>query len=105
MKIGISLIKINHFFKILLKGHSNLYQIQRPGGGYHLRNDTVIVCEGSDGIIEVFHKSESLRYKVTPQITKQPKTVDTKEINPFINHLVSIGSEARYPQGPLPCLA
>ena len=80
----------------------NLYQIQRPGGGYHLRNATVIVCEGTDGVIEVFYKSESLRYKITPQFTKQPKPVDTKEINPFINHLVSIGAEAaRYPQGPI----
>jgi len=83
----------------------NLYQILRPGGGYHLRKATVIVCEYTDGSIGVFYKSESLRYKVTPQFTKQPKIVDTKEINPFINRLVSIGVESRYPQGPQPCLA
>jgi|SRR5277367_1924167 len=87
----------------------NLYQIQRPGGGYHLRNAAVTVCEHTDGTIEVFYKSESLQYKVKQQTLKQPSTLDTKEINPFLNQLVSRVAgqqqEARYPQGPQPCLA
>jgi hypothetical protein len=87
----------------------NLFQIQRPGGGYHLRNAAVTICEYTDGTIGVFYKSETLQYKIKPQLVKQPPTLDTKEINPFINQLVSrvavqqVG--ARYPQGPQPCLA
>ena len=87
----------------------DLYQIQRPGGGYRLRNAAVTVCEYTDETIGVFYKSEALHYKVKPQLLKQPPTVDTKEINPFINQLVArIASQttvARYPQGPQPCLA
>src|SRR5277367_3292946 len=89
--------------------HRPLYHIQRPGGGYHLRNAAVTVCEHTDGTIEVFYKSESLQYKVKQQTLKQPSTLDTKEINPFLNQLVSRVAgqqqEARYPQGPQPCLA
>jgi len=88
----------------------DLYQIQRSGGGYHLRNAAVTVCEYTDGTIGVFYKSEPLQYKVKPQVTKQPTTIDTKEINPFINQLVACvaaqqAETARYPQGPQPCLA
>lgn len=87
----------------------DLYQIQRPGGGYHLRNATVTVCEHTDGTIEVLYKNESLQYKVKPQLMKQPTTVDTKEINPFMNQLIArigqAGITTRYPQGPQPSLA
>jgi hypothetical protein len=82
----------------------NLYQIQRPGGGYHLRNAAVTVCEYTDGTVGVFYKNEALQYKVKAQSTKQPPTLDTKEINPFINQLIAI-DRARYPQGLQPCLA
>lgn len=85
----------------------NLYQIQRPGGGYHLRNAAVTVCEYTDGTVGVFYKGESLQYIVKSQPTKQPPTIDTKEINPFINQLVArvAAQKACYPQGPQPCLA
>lgn len=85
----------------------DLYQIQRRGGGYHLRNAAVTVCEYIDGTIGVFYKNEALQYKVKPHPTKQPPTIDTKEINPFINELVAgvAGQQVRYPQGPQPCLA
>ena len=87
----------------------DLYQIQTSGGGYHLRNAAVTICEYTDGTMGVFYKSESLLFKVKPQPTKQPPTLDTKEINPFINQLVaSVAAQqavARYPQGPQPCLA
>lgn len=87
----------------------DLYQIQRPGGGYHLRNAAVMVCAHTDGTIEILHKDESLLYKVKPQLTKQPTIVDTKEINPFMNELIAHVAvqeiTTRYPQGPQPCLA
>ena len=84
----------------------DLYQIQRPGGGYRLRNAAVTICEYTDGTMGVFYKSEALQYKVKPQPTKQPPTIDTKEVNPFIDQLVARVAfqlaEARYPQGPQP---
>lgn len=42
----------------------DLYQIQRPGGGYHLRNAAVTSREYTDGTVGVFYKSESLQDKV-----------------------------------------
>jgi transposase len=85
--------------------HCNLYQIQRPGGGYHLRHATVTVCEHTDGTIEVLHKEKALIYKVQPRPTKQPHVVDTKEINSLLDQIVSLITSkagARYPQGPQP---
>lgn len=64
-----------------------LYQIQRPGGGYHLRHATVMVYEHTEGIIEVVYKNESLHYKAQLHSTSQPLTVDTKKINPLMDQI------------------
>ncbi len=110
LKRILSIQSIRKVTKNLEFSHNcNLYQIQRPGGGYHLRNAAVTVCEYTDETIGVFYKSESLHYIVKPQVAKQPTTIDTKEINPFVNQLVARVArqqpETRYPQGPQPCLA
>jgi hypothetical protein len=66
----------------------DLYQIQRLGGGYHLRHATVMLCEHTDGAIDVLYRNESLKYNVRPHPTRQPPTVDTKEINPLMDKMV-----------------
>jgi predicted DNA-binding protein (UPF0251 family)/transposase InsO family protein len=67
-----------------------LYQIERPGGGYRFRHAEVIVCEHTDGSIEVLHNKESLKYKVQKNQRKQPLVIDTKEINRVVNKLASL---------------
>jgi hypothetical protein len=80
----------------------DLYQIQRPGGGYRLRNAAATICEYTDGTIGVYYKSESLRYKVKPQLIKQPLTVDTKEINPLMDQMVLLVASQTATKGALP---
>ena len=81
--------------------HCTLYQIQRPGGGYHLRHATVTICEHTQGDVEVLYGKECLHYKILPHFTKQPLIVDTKEINPFMDQLVFLAASTRK-KGALP---
>ena len=76
-----------------LSRNCNPYQIQRSGGGYHLRHAAVTICEHTDGSIEVLHGIESLNYKVQVHFTKQPQTVDTKGINPLMDKMVLLVAE------------
>ena len=66
-----------------------LYQIQRPGGGYHLRHATVTVYEHMDSSVEVLHGQESLKFTRCSHIIKQAAIVDFKEVNFVVDQMVN----------------
>lgn len=67
-----------------------LYQIERPGGGYRFRHTEVIVCEHTDGSVEVLCHKKPLQYKVLQHQNNQPLTADKKEINMIMDQIVTL---------------
>jgi hypothetical protein len=79
-----------------------LYQIERPGGGYRFRHAEVIVCEHTDGSVEILCSNESLKFRVQKNPNTQPLIVDNKEINTVLDQIVLLtaAKASALPTGP-----
>lgn len=58
-----------------------LYQVQRRGGGYHLRGASVTVCEHFDGAITLLHQGQALAYTTYQKGERPPPLEDEKTLN------------------------
>jgi transposase len=67
---------------------NQLYQIQSRGGGYHLRNATIHVCEQTDTTITLAYKDKPLTYKVLKEIKRLATVTDAKEVNVVVDLIV-----------------
>lgn len=58
-----------------------LYQVQRPGGGYHLRGASITVCEHLDGTVTLLHQGQALEYTTYRKGESPPPLEDEKTLN------------------------
>jgi len=63
-------------------------QIQGVGNGYRLRQAHITVYETLSGKMKVMYDGKPLQVKVVERLIG-PKVADSKELNPFIDRLLS----------------
>lgn len=79
-----------HLSKSLSVQYRNtLYQVQRRGGGYHLRGATVTVCEHLDGRITLLHQGRVLPYTVYRKGERPPPVEDEKTLNQRVDQALA----------------
>lgn len=66
---------------LTLQYHKVIYQIQTTRPAYALRNARVLVCEDSQGHIQILYKNQPLEYTVFHRQQRQAEVVPAKSIN------------------------
>lgn len=69
--------------------HNVLYQVQSRGGGYHLRNRQITVCEHFDGYITLLHQGHALSYTTYAKGARPAPIEDDKTLNQRVDQALA----------------
>lgn len=68
---------------------NTLYQIQRRGGGYHLRGAQITVCEHLDGRVTLLHHNRPLPYSTLAKGERPAPVEDDKTLNQRVDQALA----------------
>lgn len=69
--------------------HNVLYQVESRGGGYHLRNRQITVCEHFDGRITLLHQGHPLAYRTYQKGERPTPVEDDKTLNQRVDQALA----------------